>query len=83
MDHYVYVLVSLKDGRCYVGRSNNLLRRYWQHANGLVQSTRHRRPLIMVHWEIFPDKKKATEREQWLKSPEAARFKDELRRVAH
>jgi putative endonuclease len=81
MDHYVYVLVSLKDGRCYVGRSNNLLRRYWQHANGLVQSTRHRRPLIMVHWEMFSDKKQAGQREQWLKSPEAASFKDDLRRI--
>jgi hypothetical protein len=35
----------------------------------------------MVHWEILPDKKQAGQREQWLKSPEAAKFKDGLRRL--
>ena len=82
MGYYVYVLVSGKDGRCYVGRSNNLLRRYWQHANGLVRSTRCRRPLVMVHWEVFAEKSQAIARESWLKSPEAAVFKRQLRQSA-
>ena len=77
--HFVYVLVSLRDGNCYVGRTNNLLRRYGQHAGGMVASTRRRRPLLMVHWELLPNKKAAIRREQWLKSPAASAFKARLR----
>jgi len=76
---YVYILVSRKDGKCYVGRTNNLLRRFRQHSEGLVVSTRHRRPLVMVHWERLKDKEEATLRERWLKSPESAEFKKRLR----
>jgi putative endonuclease len=77
--HYVYVLVSLRDGNCYVGRTNHLLRRFWQHKEGLVASTKHRRPLVMVHWEALPDKKQAHQRERWLKTPDAAEIKSKLR----
>ena len=77
--HYVYVLVSLRDGNCYVGRTNHLLRRFWQHAEGFVVSTKHRRPLVMAHWEALPNKKQASQRERWLKSPEAAEIKNKFR----
>jgi putative endonuclease len=77
-EHFVYVLVSLKDGNAYVGISNNLLRRYYQHAEGWVTSTRERRPFVMVYWESCQDRAEAQVREKWLKSPEAAGFKTNL-----
>ena len=79
MTHFIYVLVSLKDGKSYVGQTNHLLRRYRQHAEGFVASTRNRRPLVMAHWEEFPDKKQAMQREKTLKSPMSAEFKQALR----
>jgi predicted GIY-YIG superfamily endonuclease len=57
VEYFVYVLVSRKDGKAYVGITNNLLRRYYQHAEGWVASTRKRRPLVMVHWESCLDRK--------------------------
>ena len=78
-EHYVYVLISKRDGNCYVGRTNNLLRRYRQHAEGFVKSTARRRPLVMAHWEQFSTKAESIARERWLKSPEAAAFKQAIR----
>ena len=77
--YYVYVLLSEKDGRCYVGRTSNLANRLRRHAEGFVQSTSHRRPLRLVHWEEHPDVKAAAARERCLKSPEATSFKESLR----
>ena len=79
MRTYVYILVSMRDGLCYVGRTSNLLRRYRQHAEGLVASTKHRRPLIVAHWESFSTKQEASVREKWLKSPAATQMKQAIR----
>ena len=62
---FFYVLYSLKDGRLYKGSSSNLLNRIQQHNNGRTASTKHRRLLILLYFEIFDDKKDATQREAW------------------
>ncbi len=42
---YVYILSSQKDGKLYVGSTNDLKRPLKEHRDGLFEATRHRRPL--------------------------------------
>lgn len=50
---YVYVLRSIKDGKRYIGSTDNLNRRIRQHNEGLVLSTKNRRPLVLVYYQEF------------------------------
>jgi putative endonuclease len=68
--YYFYVLYSLKDHKLYKGYSANLPKRFLKHTNGGVSSTKHRRPLILIHLEIFDSKTEAMARERWAKSPQ-------------
>ena len=72
----MYVLVSLKDGRRYVGMTDNLTRRIDEHNNGLEKSTRGRRPFELVYHEELPDRKSARDREKYLKSAAGRRYLD-------
>ncbi len=66
--YYVYVLKSLKDEKIYTGFSSDLKRRFEQHVEGLVKSTKNRRPLKLVYYEAFLSKADAKNREKYLKS---------------
>jgi len=66
--YYVYVLRSLKDGRRYIGSTGDLTRRLFEHNNGLVKSTRYRRPLELIYHEVFDDKHSALMRERFFKT---------------
>lgn len=68
MQYYVYSLFSLKDKKLYAGFTNNLKNRLSQHARGEVLSTKHRRPLKLVHYEYFVNEEDARAREIFLKS---------------
>ncbi len=54
--HTVYVLQSQKDGNLYIGCTSDIKNRLKEHENGLVQSTKSRRPLDLVFTENFEDK---------------------------
>lgn len=66
--YYVYVLRSLKDNKNYVGHTNNLKLRFKQHNNGLVESTRRRRPFKLIYYEACVDRNDSTKRENYLKT---------------
>lgn len=66
--YYVYVLFSLKDRKFYVGFTLDLKERFKKHHSGEVISTKHRRPLALIHYEYFIDKEDAKAREVFLKS---------------
>jgi len=79
---YVYILISQKDNRFYIGYTNNLKRRLTQHAKGEVKSTKNRRPLKLVHYEYFIDEVDAKSREVFLKSGAGHKqIKDKLRKT--
>jgi putative endonuclease len=46
--HYVYVLKSLKDNNLYIGRTNDIERRLSEHNYGHTQSTKSRRPFVLL-----------------------------------
>ncbi len=66
--YYVYVLKSLKDGNIYTGYTANLEKRYKRHCDGLVISTKDRRPLVLVYFETFLSSADAHQEELYLKS---------------
>jgi len=65
---YVYILLSQKDNKRYIGFTDNLDRRLNEHNSGLVKSTKNRRPLILIYKEEFKDKFDAMKREKKIKA---------------
>lgn len=77
---YVYVLHSKKDKKLYTGYTNNLKRRMDEHKHGKVASTGNRRPLKLIYYEAYLEKKDAENREIFLKSGSGKRYlKKQLR----
>jgi len=65
--YYVYILKSKKDGKLYIGSTNNLWRRIKEHNSGLVKSTKSRLPFEIVYYEAYKSEKDARKREKNLK----------------
>jgi putative endonuclease len=72
--YYVYILKSEKDNKLYTGSTAWLEFRVKQHNDGLVKSTRHRRPLKLIYYEAFEGKQLAQKREKFLKSGQGRNF---------
>ncbi len=70
---YFYTLRSLKDSNLYYGYTSDLTKRFNQHNDGLVKSTKHRRPLQLVYYEAYTDEKQARAREAMFKNSSSAR----------
>lgn len=64
---YVYILKSLKDKMLYTGSTNDLRKRLQQHNRGQVNSTKLRKPFILVYYEAYKDEHDARIREKNLK----------------
>lgn len=78
--YYVYVLQSLKDNYFYVGYTDDLKIRIKEHNNGRVVSTKDRRPLKLVYYEVCLNQQDATKREKYLKTSWGKRYiKNRLR----
>jgi len=68
MFYFIYILKSNKDGKFYTGYTSNLTGRFEQHKNGLVNSTKDRRPLKLIYFEGCLNQQDATHREKYLKT---------------
>ena len=54
--YYVYILASAKNGTLYIGVTNDLARRIWEHRQGLVEGfTKKYDVKLLVHFEEFGD----------------------------
>jgi len=79
--NYVYVLRSLKDGGLYTGWTNNLRKRFKEHNDGKVKSTKGRCPFILIYYEACINRLDALDREKYLKSGMGKRYiKNRLKR---
>ena len=65
---FVYLLLSNKDKKTYLGSTDNLERRIIEHNNGKTPSTRNRRPLELIYKEDFDTLVEARDREKYLKT---------------
>jgi len=65
--YYIYILCSQKDGKLYIGYTDDLKRRLKRHRGGFVRATKNRRPLSLIHFEGFAHRNDAKRREMFLK----------------
>lgn len=65
---YVYILESLRDGKLYIGYTNDLKRRISEHNSGKVLITKHRRPFKLIYFEAYLNEQDATSREKYFKT---------------
>ena len=68
MFYYLYVLLSKIDNNFYTGYTRNLKLRFEKHQEGLVESTKNRRPFNLVYYEACLNQQDATHREKYLKT---------------
>jgi putative endonuclease len=66
--YYIYVLRSELDLNFYTGFTKDLKLRFERHNDGLVKSTRDRRPFKLIYYEACLDKNDAIKREKYLKT---------------
>ncbi|MDD5738310.1 MAG: GIY-YIG nuclease family protein [Candidatus Pacebacteria bacterium] len=74
MYFYIYVLLSEKDKKLYIGYTENLKLRFEEHQKGRVSSTKNRRPFQLIYSEACLDRKDAMHREKYLKTSYGNRF---------
>jgi putative endonuclease len=68
MSYYVYVLASRPRGTLYIGVTNDLVRRVYEHRNNLVAGfTREHAVHRLVYFESHDDVREAITREKRLK----------------
>lgn len=72
--HYTYVLKSKKTSNFYTGTTASLKKRLGEHNDGLVTSTKHKRPLQLIYFEACLSKDDAFRRERYLKTGMGKRY---------
>lgn len=68
LQYCVYVLLSLKDQKLYIGSTTNLKQRLTNHFQGNSKATAPRRPFKLIFCEYFLSKKDALRRERYFKT---------------
>ncbi|MCK4859177.1 MAG: GIY-YIG nuclease family protein [Candidatus Omnitrophica bacterium] len=81
--YYVYVLESQKDSKHYVGYTNNLERRIFEHNTicNRKKYTSNRGPWELLLYDVFPTKSKAIKHERFLKTGKGREYiKDKIKK---
>jgi len=66
--YYVYILASRRNGTLYVGVSNDLMRRTWEHKSDLIEGfTKTYGVHRLFYFELYEDVNAAIAREKRLK----------------
>ncbi len=67
-DFYVYILASKRNGTLYIGVTSDLVRRIWQHKEGVIVGFSKKYDIkMLVYYEQHFDAKSAIHREKRLK----------------
>ena len=91
MHNFSVYILQCNDGSYYVGVTNNLERRLWEHETGFYETCRtyKRRPIELKYFEYTSDIKQAILREKqlkgWSRKKKEALFRedwDELKRLS-
>lgn len=68
------MLQSLVDHKHYTGLSSDVEKRLKMHNDGKVQSTKRRRPFILIYQEVAKTLVEARKRKKYFKSAAGRRF---------
>ena len=64
----MYILASQRNGTLYIGVTNSLIRRIYEHKHGLIEGfTKKYNITILVYYEVFEQITNAIKREKQLK----------------
>lgn len=67
--YFVYILASKKNATLYIGVTNNLVKRVYEHREGLIDGfTKKYNVILLVYFEIHSDINEAIKREKALKN---------------
>jgi putative endonuclease len=67
-EYYIYFLASRPGGAIYVGVTNDLVRRIYEHKHGLIKGHTKRYGIDrLVYFEIYADVRAALQREKNIK----------------
>ena len=70
---YVYILQN-DNNSFYIGTTNNLCKRVYQHNTNQSKYTKHRSPWKLVYTESYPTRSEAMKREYFIKSQKSKSF---------
>lgn len=79
--HYVYVLLSLKDQKFYIGFSEDVEKRLKDHNAGRNTSTKVRMPLELIYYEAHLSQEDALRRERYFKTDKGKSTLKQMLRV--
>ena len=79
---HVYILRSQSTGRFYVGHTENLVKRIFEHNNNRTPSIKNRGPWELFYSEVFETRSEAARRERQIKSMKSRRFIEALVRAS-
>lgn len=65
--YYLYIIKSQRDGTLYIGQTNNLKRRLFEHNNGRSKYTKSHGPFTLKYYEAYTNEEDAKQREISLK----------------
>jgi putative endonuclease len=82
MTFHVYILRSQTTGRFYVGQTENLTKRVFEHNNNRTPSIKNRGPWELVHSEGFESRAEAMRRERQIKKMKSRQWIERVVRAS-
>jgi putative endonuclease len=82
MVFHAYILQSNSTGRFYVGHTENLTKRVFEHNNNRTPSIKNRGPWKLVHSEEFATRSEAMLRERQIKKMKSHTWIEKLIRAS-